>query len=77
MSGLDILFLCDLHIPFSTRGGPDVSGDSAKVYHRSLDVLQIWLTDYIMVDFSPKSSLLMTLENFLTTEVITELINHQ
>jgi hypothetical protein len=54
-----------------------VSGDSAKVYHRSLDVLQTWLTDYIMVDFSPKSSLLMTLENFLTTEVITELINHQ
>uniref|UniRef100_A0A8C7RDC7 Uncharacterized protein n=1 Tax=Oncorhynchus mykiss TaxID=8022 RepID=A0A8C7RDC7_ONCMY len=51
--------------------------DSAKVYHRSLDVLQTWLTDYIMVDFSPKSSLLMTLENFLTTEVITELINHQ
>nr|XP_046214891.1 kinase non-catalytic C-lobe domain-containing protein 1-like isoform X6 [Oncorhynchus gorbuscha] len=51
------------------RGDPDVSGDSAKVYHRSLDVLQTWLTDYIMVDFSPKSSLLMTLENFLTTEV--------
>nr|XP_046214886.1 kinase non-catalytic C-lobe domain-containing protein 1-like isoform X2 [Oncorhynchus gorbuscha] len=50
-------------------GDPDVSGDSAKVYHRSLDVLQTWLTDYIMVDFSPKSSLLMTLENFLTTEV--------
>ncbi|CAB1343449.1 unnamed protein product [Coregonus sp. 'balchen'] len=49
-------------------GGPDVSGDRAKVYHRSLDVLQTWLTDYRLVDFSPKSSLLMTLENFLTTE---------
>eukprot|EP00063_Salmo_salar_P034824 XP_014009659.1 PREDICTED: protein very KIND-like isoform X4 [Salmo salar] len=62
-------FLMDKFTSAAAGGGPDVSGDSAKVYHRSLDVLQIWLTDYIMVDFSPKSSLLMTLENFLTTEV--------
>ncbi|CAB1312507.1 unnamed protein product, partial [Coregonus sp. 'balchen'] len=50
-------------------GGPDVSGDRAKVYHRSLDVLQTWLTDCRLVDFSRKSSLLMTLKNFLTNEV--------
>jgi hypothetical protein len=56
--------------PFSTRGGPNVSGDRAKVYHRSLDVLQTWLTDCRLVDFSPKSILLITLENFLTNEVI-------
>uniref|UniRef100_A0A4W5M7R7 Kinase non-catalytic C-lobe domain containing 1 n=1 Tax=Hucho hucho TaxID=62062 RepID=A0A4W5M7R7_9TELE len=62
-------FLMDKFTSAAAGGGPDVSGDSAKVYHRSLDVLQTWLTDYIMVDFTPKSSLLMTLENFLTTEV--------
>uniref|UniRef100_A0A8C7RDI4 Kinase non-catalytic C-lobe domain containing 1 n=1 Tax=Oncorhynchus mykiss TaxID=8022 RepID=A0A8C7RDI4_ONCMY len=50
-------------------GGPNVSGDRAKVYHRSLDVLQTWLTDCRLVDFSPKSILLITLENFLTNEV--------
>ncbi|XP_038846711.1 kinase non-catalytic C-lobe domain-containing protein 1 [Salvelinus namaycush] len=49
-------------------GGPNVSGDRAKVYHRSLDVLQTWLTDCRLVDFSPKSILLITLENFLTNE---------
>ncbi|XP_055757971.1 kinase non-catalytic C-lobe domain-containing protein 1 isoform X2 [Salvelinus fontinalis] len=62
-------FLMDKFTSAAAGGGPDGSGDSAKVYHRSLDVLQTWLTDYIMVDFSPKSNLLMTLENFLTTEV--------
>uniref|UniRef100_A0A8C7D3R7 Kinase non-catalytic C-lobe domain containing 1 n=1 Tax=Oncorhynchus kisutch TaxID=8019 RepID=A0A8C7D3R7_ONCKI len=50
-------------------GGPNVSGDRAKVYHRSLDVLQTWLTDCRLVDFSPKSILLITLENFLTNDV--------
>ncbi|KAL0964283.1 hypothetical protein UPYG_G00321750 [Umbra pygmaea] len=67
---LDLLqFVMDKFTRAAAAGGPDVSGDSAKVYHRSLDVLQTWLTDFRLVDFLPKSSLLMTLENFLITEV--------
>uniref|UniRef100_A0A096MBV4 Kinase non-catalytic C-lobe domain containing 1 n=1 Tax=Poecilia formosa TaxID=48698 RepID=A0A096MBV4_POEFO len=53
-----------------TREGPEMSGDSERIFHRSLDLLQIWVTDCKSVDFTPKSSLVETLETFLNTEVI-------
>uniref|UniRef100_A0AAQ6A500 Uncharacterized protein n=1 Tax=Amphiprion ocellaris TaxID=80972 RepID=A0AAQ6A500_AMPOC len=40
------------------------------IFHRSLDLLQFWITDCKPVDFTPKSSLVDILENFLNTEVI-------
>ncbi|XP_070772308.1 kinase non-catalytic C-lobe domain-containing protein 1 isoform X2 [Enoplosus armatus] len=54
----------------AARQGPDMSGDSEKIFHRSLDLLQFWVTDCRRVDFTPKSSLVDTLETFLNTEVI-------
>ncbi|XP_035848209.1 kinase non-catalytic C-lobe domain-containing protein 1 isoform X2 [Sander lucioperca] len=56
----------------AARQGPDMSGDSEKIFHRSLDLLHIWITDCKRVDFTPqrKSSLVETLENFLNAEVI-------
>uniref|UniRef100_A0A8C4ESM3 Kinase non-catalytic C-lobe domain containing 1 n=1 Tax=Dicentrarchus labrax TaxID=13489 RepID=A0A8C4ESM3_DICLA len=62
-------FLMDRFIS-AARQGPDMSGDSEKIFHRSLDVLQFWITDCRQVDFTPKSSLVDTVENFLNTEVI-------
>lgn len=47
-----------------------MSGDSEKIFHRSLDLLRFWIRDCRHVDFTPKSSLVDTLENFLNTEVI-------
>lgn len=54
---------------FHLRQGPDMSGDSEKVFHRSLDLLHFWITDCRQVDFTAKSGLVETLENFLNTEV--------
>ncbi|XP_034755122.1 kinase non-catalytic C-lobe domain-containing protein 1 [Etheostoma cragini] len=56
----------------AARQGPNMSGDSEKIFHRSLDLLHIWITDCKQVDFNPqrKSSLVETLENFLNAEVI-------
>ncbi|KAK7901449.1 hypothetical protein WMY93_018218 [Mugilogobius chulae] len=33
----------------AAREGPDLSGDSLKVFHRSLDLLQLWISDCKMV----------------------------
>ncbi|KAM4607912.1 kinase non-catalytic C-lobe domain-containing protein 1 [Polymixia lowei] len=54
----------------AARGGPDISGNNEKIFHRSLDLFQTWLADYRAVELTPKSSLLATLENFLVTEVV-------
>ncbi|XP_028982894.3 kinase non-catalytic C-lobe domain-containing protein 1-like [Betta splendens] len=54
----------------SAREGADMSADSEKIFHRSLDLLCFWITDCKSVDFPPKSRLTELLENFLTTEVI-------
>ncbi|KAM6997164.1 kinase non-catalytic C-lobe domain-containing protein 1 [Tautogolabrus adspersus] len=54
----------------AARQSPDMSGDSEKIFHRSLDLLQFWVTDCRGVDFTAKSGLVGTLENFLNTEVI-------
>ncbi|PWA25788.1 hypothetical protein CCH79_00001380 [Gambusia affinis] len=62
-------FIMDKFISAS-REAPEMSGDSERIFHRSLDLLQIWVTDCKSVDFTPKSSLVETLENFLNTEVI-------
>ncbi|XP_036980420.1 kinase non-catalytic C-lobe domain-containing protein 1 isoform X1 [Acanthopagrus latus] len=62
-------FIIDKFIS-AARHGPDMSGDIEKIFYRSLDVLQFWITDCRQVDFTPKSSLVDTLENFLNTEVI-------
>ncbi|KAM3833836.1 kinase non-catalytic C-lobe domain-containing protein 1 [Diretmus argenteus] len=62
-------FLMDRFIS-AARGGPDVSGDHAKIFHRSLDLLQAWLTDCRRVDFIPRSDLLAVLEVFLNNEVV-------
>ncbi|KAM9477928.1 kinase non-catalytic C-lobe domain-containing protein 1 [Clarias gariepinus] len=45
------------------------STDSAKVYHRTLDLLECWIEDRRSVDFSSNSRLQPTLDNFLTSEV--------
>ncbi|CAN9500046.1 unnamed protein product [Ophioblennius macclurei] len=54
----------------AAREGPDMCGDSERIFHRSLDLLYFWITDSKVVDFTPKSGLVDTLENFLNTEVI-------
>nr|XP_046258374.1 kinase non-catalytic C-lobe domain-containing protein 1 [Scatophagus argus] len=61
-------FIMDKFIS-AARQGPDMSGDSEKIFHRSLDLLQFWITDCRRVDFTPKSSIVDAIENFLTTEV--------
>lgn len=53
------------------RPGPALSGEHEKVFHRSLDLLLIWVTDCRAVDFTPQPELVCTLENFLNTEVST------
>uniref|UniRef100_A0A7N6A0M2 Kinase non-catalytic C-lobe domain containing 1 n=2 Tax=Anabas testudineus TaxID=64144 RepID=A0A7N6A0M2_ANATE len=62
-------FIMDKFIS-AAREGPDMSGDSEKIFHRSLDVLHFWITDCKRVDFTPKSRLMDMLENFLNIEVI-------
>lgn len=61
---------------FRGRQGPDMSADSEKIFHRSLDLLQFWITDCKRVDFTPKSSLVDMLENFLNTEVLPHISIH-
>nr|XP_019944109.1 PREDICTED: protein very KIND [Paralichthys olivaceus] len=62
-------FIMDKFIS-AAREAPDMSAESEKVFHRSLDLLQFWITDCQQVDFTPKSSLVDILETFLDTEVI-------
>uniref|UniRef100_A0A7N9AN34 Kinase non-catalytic C-lobe domain containing 1 n=1 Tax=Mastacembelus armatus TaxID=205130 RepID=A0A7N9AN34_9TELE len=62
-------FIMDKFIS-AARECPNMSGNNEKVFHRSLDLLHIWITDCKGVDFTPKSCLLATLENFLNTKVI-------
>uniref|UniRef100_A0A8C2K2D0 Kinase non-catalytic C-lobe domain containing 1 n=1 Tax=Cyprinus carpio TaxID=7962 RepID=A0A8C2K2D0_CYPCA len=51
----------------STLGAnEDPSSDKAKVYQRTLDLLHFWIEDAQLVDFSSSSSLLQTLDAFLT-----------
>ncbi|XP_056147440.1 kinase non-catalytic C-lobe domain-containing protein 1 [Lampris incognitus] len=52
------------------RGGPDMSENNTKIFHRSLDLFEAWVTDCKLVDFTAKSSLVSTLESFLKNEVI-------
>ncbi|XP_058507585.1 kinase non-catalytic C-lobe domain-containing protein 1 [Solea solea] len=54
----------------AAREGLNMSGDSEKIFHRSLDLLQFWITDCKQMDFTPNSSIVATLESFLNTEVI-------
>uniref|UniRef100_A0A8C1AGN8 Kinase non-catalytic C-lobe domain containing 1 n=1 Tax=Cyprinus carpio carpio TaxID=630221 RepID=A0A8C1AGN8_CYPCA len=51
------------------RANEDPSSDKAKVYQRTLDLLHFWIEDAQLVDFSSSSSLLQTLDAFLTAEV--------
>ncbi|XP_033836120.1 kinase non-catalytic C-lobe domain-containing protein 1 [Periophthalmus magnuspinnatus] len=62
-------FLMDKYMS-AAREGPDLSGDSLKVFHRSLDLLQLWVSPCKDVDFTGRSSLMETLENFIITQVI-------
>lgn len=62
--------MLNLFVPL-VRQGPDMSGDHENIFHRSLDLLHFWITDCKSVDFTPTSSLVGTLENFLNTEVPT------
>lgn len=52
-----------------------MSGDSEKIFHRSLDLLQLWVTDCRLVDFTSNPRLMETLENFLNTEVSLETVD--
>lgn len=60
---------CGFYFFSHFREGPDLSGDSEKVFHRSLHLLHFWITDCRTVDFVPNSSLVDVLEKFLNTEV--------
>lgn len=51
------------------RQGPNMTGESEKVFHRSLDILHFWIRDCKQVDFTPESSLVEKLEKFLSVEV--------
>ncbi|XP_061913856.1 kinase non-catalytic C-lobe domain-containing protein 1 [Entelurus aequoreus] len=54
----------------AVRGGPDMSENSTNIFHRSLDLLHLWIIDSKLIDFTPKSTIVDVLENFLHTEVI-------
>ncbi|XP_061767823.1 kinase non-catalytic C-lobe domain-containing protein 1 [Nerophis ophidion] len=54
----------------AVRGGPDMSENNTNIFHRSLDLLHLWITDSKLIDFTPKSTIVDVLENFLHTEVI-------
>ncbi|XP_067330280.1 kinase non-catalytic C-lobe domain-containing protein 1 isoform X2 [Channa argus] len=62
-------FIMDQFIS-AAREGSEMSRDREKIVHRSLDLLHFWITDCKPMDFTPKSSLVDTLENFLNAEVI-------
>lgn len=51
-----------------------MTGDSEKVFHRSLDILYLWIRDCKQVDFTPESKLVDTLEQFLNAEVTIEFL---
>ncbi|GAA6072834.1 kinase non-catalytic C-lobe domain-containing protein 1 isoform X1, partial [Tachysurus ichikawai] len=53
----------------SVVANKDFTTDSAKVYHRTLDLLECWIEDRRSVDFTFSSSLQTILDNFLTSEV--------
>ncbi|KAG7333906.1 hypothetical protein KOW79_002313 [Hemibagrus wyckioides] len=53
----------------SVVANKDFSTDSAKVYHRTLDLLEYWIEDSRSVDFTSNSRLQPILDNFLTSEV--------
>ncbi|CAL8255462.1 unnamed protein product [Lota lota] len=61
-------FLMDRFI--TAARGPDTSGNNVKVLHRTLDLLEAWLIDCKLLDLTPNSSILTTLENFLNAEVV-------
>ncbi|XP_030235189.1 kinase non-catalytic C-lobe domain-containing protein 1 isoform X2 [Gadus morhua] len=61
-------FLMDRFI--AAARGPDISGSNMKVLHRTLDLLEAWLIDCKLVDWTLSSSILTTLENFLNAEVV-------
>ncbi|XP_041116567.1 kinase non-catalytic C-lobe domain-containing protein 1-like [Polyodon spathula] len=44
--------------------------DCAKVYNRTLDLLQAWVEDCYQVDFVPDSNLLNMLEDFISAKVL-------
>ncbi|CAG6017900.1 unnamed protein product [Menidia menidia] len=54
----------------AAREGPGMSGDSERVFHRSLDLLRLWIVECKPVDFTPNPSLVDSLERFLNAEVI-------
>ncbi|XP_054655408.1 kinase non-catalytic C-lobe domain-containing protein 1 [Dunckerocampus dactyliophorus] len=54
----------------AVREGPDRSENSTNVFHRSLDLLHLWIMDCKLIDFTPKSSIVDVLEKFLHNEVI-------
>ncbi|XP_077586225.1 kinase non-catalytic C-lobe domain-containing protein 1 [Stigmatopora nigra] len=54
----------------AVREGPDKSENSANIFHRSLDLLYMWIMDCKIVDFTPKSNVADVLENFLRNDVI-------
>ncbi|XP_077352225.1 kinase non-catalytic C-lobe domain-containing protein 1 [Festucalex cinctus] len=62
-------FIMDTFIS-AVREGPDRSENSANIFHRSLDLLNVWIMDCKTVDFTPKSNIVDVLENFLHTVVI-------
>ena len=64
-------------VSLCVRRGPDISGSNMKVLHRTLDLLEAWLIDCKLVDWTLSSSILTTLENFLNAEVIVKLIINQ
>ncbi|XP_077438586.1 kinase non-catalytic C-lobe domain-containing protein 1 [Vanacampus margaritifer] len=62
-------FIMDTFIS-AVREGPDRSENSANIFHRSLCLLNMWIMDCKMVDFTPKSNIVAVLETFLHTVVI-------
>ncbi|XP_028845180.1 kinase non-catalytic C-lobe domain-containing protein 1 isoform X2 [Denticeps clupeoides] len=62
-------FLMDTFSRVSGENHDDPLSDASKVYHRTLELLRIWVEDCRLVDFTPKSNLLHTLNNFLCAEV--------
>ncbi|KAI4874897.1 hypothetical protein NFI96_034469, partial [Prochilodus magdalenae] len=53
----------------SVGGKEDPSTHSAKVYHRTLDLLECWIGNCHLVDMTSKPRLQQTLEHFLMSEV--------
>uniref|UniRef100_A0A8C4SEZ0 N-terminal Ras-GEF domain-containing protein n=1 Tax=Erpetoichthys calabaricus TaxID=27687 RepID=A0A8C4SEZ0_ERPCA len=63
-------FLQFLINTFNSTISLNCTSDLGKIHNRTLDLLQAWIEDCRQVDFTPNTTLLNTLEDFIRNKVI-------